>query len=552
MTITTLADAHVALTKDTLLPARRRADLLSAFSRIGEYAQRPLPDIPLEPAKLRAILALIRPAKVGITPKTFANVRANLTAALRHVGALPPALPKAPLTPPWEAFLEPVRSEYHQLALNRFMNFCGLHGIEPQNVDADTVHAYRSHLEGWLLANEPQKAVNEICKAWNVVASRHDGPYAKLVFPERERRHVSAPLSIYPSTLQSEIDQYLDRLSHADIFAEDGPDKALRPVSIRNVRLHIRQFLGALVESGLQAEDFMSLRAVTTEANIKRAAQQIHNRRKLNRPPVGLFNMTASLLAMARYHLELPETEVVAIKRIKSRLAPIQSGMTTKNSERLSQLHDHQNVIRLLTLPDVLLQQALERPAAATSPLRAMFSVATCILLACPMRMKNLASLDIDKNFTVQGSGGRRIYSIRIDARDVKNGVPIEVKLNKRNSEMLWIYLEQFRHRLSDVPSTAMFPRKSDGKPRDEGNLGQSISHEVLRHTGLEINPHLFRHVAAYLYLKERPGDFETVRRLLKHKKLQTTMEFYAELSSQWAHEHYDTVVLSKWSGRHV
>lgn len=132
----------------------------------------------------------------------------------------------------------------------------------------------------------------------------------------------------------------------------------------------------------------------------------------------------------------------------------------------------------------------------------------------------------------------------------MKNGVPIEVTLSRRNSEMLRVYLEQFRHRLSDCPSTALFPRKGDGKPRTEGNLGQAISAEVLRHAGLEINPHLFRHIAAYLYLKERPGDFETVRRLLKHKKLQTTMEFYAELSSQWAHEHYDSVVLSKWGGR--
>lgn len=367
--------------------------------------------------------------------------------------------------------------------------------------------------------------------------------------PEK-RRHASTPLTIYPLSLRSEIKQYLDRLSHADLFAEGGPDKALRPVSIRNVEMHLRQFLGALVEAGVAPEDCVSLRAVTTEANIKRAAQQTHNRRKLNRPPVGLFNMVTTLLAVARHHLELSEPELAAIKRIKARLAPEQSGMTTKNSERLGQLHDHQNVIRLLALPEVLLQQAMERPTGATSPLRAMFAVAICILLACPMRMKNLASLDIEKHLSVHGTGARRLYSIRIDAQDVKNGVPIEMTLSRRNSEMLRVYLEQFRHRLSERPSTALFPRKGDGKPRAEVNLGQAISAEVLRHTGLEINPHLFRHIAAYLYLKERPGDFETVRRLLKHRKLQTTMQFYAELSSQWAHEHYDAVVLSKWGGR--
>jgi site-specific recombinase XerD len=63
------------------------------------------------------------------------------------------------------------------------------------------------------------------------------------------------------------------------------------------------------------------------------------------------------------------------------------------------------------------------------------------------------------------------------------------------------------------------------------------------------MNPHLFRHLAALLYLKEHPGDFETVRRLLKHKKLETTVTFYAQLSNQWAHEHYQEAVLTKWRG---
>ncbi len=65
------------------------------------------------------------------------------------------------------------------------------------------------------------------------------------------------------------------------------------------------------------------------------------------------------------------------------------------------------------------------------------------------------------------------------------------------------------------------------------------------------MHAHLFRHIAAKLYLSAHPGDFETVRRLLKHKKLQTTMDFYAELSNQWAHDRYDDAVLSKWGGGH-
>ena len=95
----------------------------------------------------------------------------------------------------------------------------------------------------------------------------------------------------------------------------------------------------------------------------------------------------------------------------------------------------------------------------------------------------------------------------------------------------------------------ALFPNRSGGGARQSTNLGQNLTDEIYRQSGLRMNPHLFRHFAAYLYLRERPGDFETVRRMLRHKKLETTMTFYAELSNKWAHGHYDDVVLKKWGG---
>ncbi len=69
----------------------------------------------------------------------------------------------------------------------------------------------------------------------------------------------------------------------------------------------------------------------------------------------------------------------------------------------------------------------------------------------------------------------------------------------------------------------------------------------IKRETGLAMHPHLFRHLAAKLFLEVKPGQFEVVRQMLKHKTLQTTTDFYAETSNSFAHEHYDNVVLNKW-----
>ena len=68
----------------------------------------------------------------------------------------------------------------------------------------------------------------------------------------------------------------------------------------------------------------------------------------------------------------------------------------------------------------------------------------------------------------------------------------------------------------------------------------------IYRETGLVVNAHLFRHFAGMLYLQQRPGAYEAVRRILGHKKLDTTTSFYTDLESKWAIRHYDEVVLSR------
>ena len=61
--------------------------------------------------------------------------------------------------------------------------------------------------------------------------------------------------------------------------------------------------------------------------------------------------------------------------------------------------------------------------------------------------------------------------------------------------------------------------------------------------TGLEVHPHLFRHLAAKLHLEAHPGDYETVRRLLGHKKMDTTVGFYAPISTKAAYASYAKVL---------
>ena len=68
----------------------------------------------------------------------------------------------------------------------------------------------------------------------------------------------------------------------------------------------------------------------------------------------------------------------------------------------------------------------------------------------------------------------------------------------------------------------------------------------MLRYTGLIFHPHLFRHIAAFLYLQTHQGDYETPRRLLGHKSIETTITFYADFERHSAVRYYQDIVLRR------
>jgi len=543
----TLATVRDRLRVDPALTDLQKRDMISAISRVSTYLHRPPEDIPAAVPQLRRMLADIHPVQVGITARALANVKSTLAAALRHTGHLP-ASGRRPRSAAWRAFFGVAKSKYQMVHLSRFADFCGVRRIEPDQVSDATLVQFRAYLDARLLGKDPDSLCAETAGTWNSVARQQPTPFTPLT-AHRHTRYRSRPLTSYSQGLQDDLQAHIDRLSHKDIFEEGGPNKPLRPMTLRNIRTLVRQYLSALSEAGADPETFTSLREVVSADRIRRATQIITARRKEDCESQTMYNILAVLLAIARYHLHLPEEEIRKIKGLKARSKPIKVCMAAKSSLRLHQFNDYQNVIRLVNMPASLMSLADDNPDQKSAPLRAMYAAAICILLACPMRIANLSSLDLDRHIFANGTGRGLRYTIRIDASEVKNAAHIEVVLTERDSQLLHHYILRYRHRLASG-SRALFPRRGDGEARLPGNMGQALTAEIFRQSGLRMNPHLFRHFAAFLYLKERPGDFETVRQLLKHKKLGTTVNFYALLSNRWAHEHYQEAVLNKHQGK--
>lgn len=543
----TLADVIERLKLNSGLKEKRRRDLISAVTCAANLIGRQPFELEANVPDLRRALLRVHPVQAGITAKRLANIKVDLGRALRVTRAAPRQRSNRECTDAWLDFLRQASAEHQWPRLSRFVTYCCNHGIEPDQVTDDVMAGCVAYLGARILTKDPKAILKESAQTWNAIIRRADLALRVLSVP-RADRYLATPLDQYPISFQTDLAKYIDRLRHADIMDEDGPDKPLSDISLRNIEAHVRQLLDAACGNGYSPDDFQTLADIVEPATIKAGVHRIRERQG-GKLTATVRNILATLQAIAKYHVKAPDETVQIIRRAKTKVGELHIGMTDKNMERLAQFDDPKNIARLLTLPDELMQSAKANPQAGRAPLRAMQAVAISILLACPIRIKNLAMLDIERHFTVRHEGRRKLFMVNVSAKDVKNNNSIDFDLGENQSGLLDTYLSQFRQRVSDDPGSFVFPKKAGGGHRTPDNFGKEISALIYRETGLVMNAHLFRHLAGMLLLNNNPGEFETVRRFLGHKKLDTTTAFYARFSNKAAVARYDEIVLSKWQG---
>ena len=170
-----------------------------------------------------------------------------------------------------------------------------------------------------------------------------------------------------------------------------------------------------------------------------------------------------------------------------------------------------------------------------TKPYRAavtaQLAVAILILIRAPVRMQNLASIQIGLNLVKPG-GTEAPYMLVFPDYDVKNGVPLEFAFDETTIAMIDEYIYQHRpHLMRGFNHDWLFAGEAEG-PKTTKTLSEQISERLWKELGLEITPHQFRHAAAYIMLKADPGNYELVRRVLGHRSSATTRNFYIGLET--------------------
>jgi integrase len=137
--------------------------------------------------------------------------------------------------------------------------------------------------------------------------------------------------------------------------------------------------------------------------------------------------------------------------------------------------------------------------------------------------------------------GSKSPYVLVFPHFDVKNRVDLTFPFTDDVSALIDRYIKVFRRHLQGHSSDWLFP--GEAKARSARHASDSIAKRIEKEIGMRITAHQFRHAAAALILKEHPGNYEYVRRILGHLNVQTTIRFYIGLEGFQAGEHFGRLI---------
>jgi hypothetical protein len=354
------------------------------------------------------------------------------------------------------------------------------------------------------------------------------------------RRDFARPLTAFSPPFQAEVEAFLTRGTEPDVFSEHY-SKPIADNTVRNRRRHILMAAMALVHCGTPIQTITGLDMLLDPVNAKAILRFLHHRAG-DKTTDQIYQIATLLKTIARHYLRRPQAHVDQLRKLCKALKPEHHGLTEKNKACLRQFADEARLAALLMLPQRVINEVHRRDRGRRGDaVRVAFALAVGIELVIQIRMHNLAGLRLDRH--IHRIGNRVL--LMIPAQETKNDNPIDAELPPHLVRLLELYLQRYRPRLWSGPSPYLFPGEN-GECRPPGGFGKQISTFLAKEVGVTMTPHQFRHLAAKLYLDDHPDGFETVRRLLGHKSIATTMRFYRELESVVATRRYNEFLEQK------
>lgn len=553
----TLDDVLRAVLNSSELTRKQCADRASALRTVARLAGRPLGSLSADLRATRKLLTDILPARHCLSAGRWTNVRSLVLNALEIAG-IPsrPAHSRVKLSTAWSNLLGPLPYKPYRLCLLPFARFCSHLGIAPSWVTSRTFGAYLAELEKFGLRSHARNSYRSACRAWNA-AGRNFENWPKLtVVPDDQRQYYALAWSRFPPSLKADVDDMILAAVNPDPLA-GAMYKAIRAPTARGRVRAVRAFASALVHRGVKPEGLKSI-ADIVEPETAKEGLRFFIEHTGSRQSAYIRDFARLLVTLTRHWVYRSQSKLTD-EQMKARDAAIRqldgirraldvprTGMTPKNRATLRNLQDEEVLDRLLTLPYDVWQRCTDISCLKRSDLiKLQVALAIDILTVAPIRRQNLVGLRFDRNLIINGAGARRRCHLYFPPGDVKNSVEIEFELPAATADLIDRYLREVRPRLAASESPYLFPG-NDGSHKCDYLFSNQIASLTAAEVGVRITAHQFRHFAGFFFLKSNPGSYEVVRRLLGHKSINTTLEFYTGMEAIDAFRHYDRLIAER------
>lgn len=543
----TLADVLARL-PDFTVSEQARQNMASGCRTLSRIIDRPTELTPIAAPSLRRIMDLANPGAFGISARRWLNIKSDVRRAIRLSGLTTAAIKlDLPLNSGWEALAVLAPDRTSRSILRRLGRYCSARQIPPGQVDDNLIRDYLVYLDANQLSRSPARSVADLIRAWNRhVAKGPAATYRPLTASSRSRKY-TLDWADLPAALHADVQAYHQACLHPDPLDADAR-RAVRASTVYARDRLLRRIATAEILNGIDRNDLQSLADLVDPERLKPGLRFLLARND-GKPNKQLADALGLVLGIARHWVRAPVDQIDEIRLLERRFRCRQRGLTEKNRERLRQFTD-MNVLRtFVALPNRIIDKAKRQPLQSRCARRVQTALAIALLLIAPVRIGNLVNLDRQRHFKWGRFDGERVLHLVIPAEEVKNAVDLEYPVPATIAAQLENYMSTYQPLLTNGhPSSLLFPGRKGGPKRDTA-LRRQIVKTIRDEAGLAMNPHLFRHLAALLFLENHPGHYEEVKRLLGHKNIDTTIQSYAGLETIGAVRRYDTIILNLRDG---
>jgi integrase len=541
----TFADVIQSVTSAADVKPEKRRHWRTSLTAIAKALDQPPAVIPGRYSAVRARMAALHHVPLGWTPKTLANHKSNAKAAVLWF-AKEKDLPQhgVALLPTWEVLLSQLTDPSTRYRLLPLMRFCSGVGIGPEAVDETVIDRYLDYRSRGTARKSDDAARRILAKLWNGCIGIIAGwPTVRLLEPPMKSA-AGLTLADFPEPLLADIERYLGGL--AALGRKDQNGRRRRPCKPSTILMRKRELMAAVRMAdkvGVPVKDITSIAALV-HPDVAEKVLDGYWRQDGEVPKTYTINLSERFVGIGRA-VGLSEEDLQRLIDLHAALEPYrQEGMTPKNLALIRLVLTDGVWQRIVGVVEELMDQA--RQLRSHAPIRAgvlaQIAVAVAILTVAPIRLGNLAAIRLGENLNKPG-GPRSNYWLQFTRYDVKNNKALSFKLDDVVSEVIDEYMHDFRPALlRGHNGDWLFPGETGGH-KEKISFSTQIVERIEKATGIRITVHQFRHAAGALILKHHPGNYELVRRILGHKSVQTTINFYCDLETTQASEIYTDIL---------